>query len=156
MMETAQDSLTKAIWREDVEEVKALLSSGASPDQPDAKGTTPLMQAAEIESAPIVRLLLSAGADVNRQGYGGQTPLHIAVDVSIDGTIQRGGARGDEPTEIIEFLLVHGANVDARNDKWETPLDWARGYKSGKVMRLLQETNRRAAQQGAASNAPRG
>lgn len=141
-MATVQDSLTKAIWRGDVEEVRALLSSGASLDEPDAKGITPLMQAAGMENAAITHLLLSIGADVNKQGHMGQTPLHFAVDSSIDGTIQTGGVQGDEPTEIIELLLVHGADISIRDVKGETPLDWARGYHSEKITRLLQETTR--------------
>ena len=96
------------------------------------------MQAAEIQNAEILKLLLTFGAEVNKKWDNGYTCLHIAVDSSIDATIQNGGVPGDEPTEIIELLLVHGADVQVQNGVGETHLDWARHYKSEKVTRLLE------------------
>jgi hypothetical protein len=55
------------------------------------------MQAVEMENPAITQLLLHRGADVDRLGDHGYTPLHIAVDSSIDGTIQTGGHAGEEP-----------------------------------------------------------
>ena len=69
------------------------------------------MQAAEMEHIAIARLLMDRGADPNHPGYRGYTPLHIAVDISIDGTVQNGGHPGDEPTEMIELLLERGASA---------------------------------------------
>jgi uncharacterized protein len=135
---TLQDQLLNAIWSEDAAEVKKLLFAGASPNELDSKGWSPLLQAAEVQNAEIIKLLLAFGAKVNKKWDNGYTCLHLAVDSSIDGTIQNGGAPGDAPTEIIELLLVNGADVLAKNDAGETPLDWARHYKSEKVIRLLE------------------
>jgi len=133
-----QDQLIEAIWREKRSKVEALLGSGADVNVAGSKGWTPLMQAVEMDNAAITRLLLDRGADVNRPGDHGYTPLHIAVDISIDGTIQTGGHPGEEPTEMIEMLLVRGASPFARDAKGETALDWALNYKSQKVAEILR------------------
>ena len=86
-----QKRLGKAIWREDIREVIALLDSGADLEGQGENGFTPLMQAAEMENLAIAQLLLDRGARINGSGYYAQTALHIAVDISIDATRQRGG-----------------------------------------------------------------
>ena len=53
------------------------------------------------------------GTDVNVKMDGEITPLHCAVD------------RGHK--EIIELLIANGANVNAKMERGETPLDWAMG-----------------------------
>lgn len=133
-----QDKLIKAIWRGDLSKVQSLLLAGASPDEPDASGWTPLMQAAEVGSLEIVGQLLQAGADINRKGLDGQTCLHIAVDAAIDEVSQNNGAQGEEATAVIEFLIENGANSLASNEEGETPLYWAQRYKSEKVTALLK------------------
>ena len=82
-------------------EVKRLLDEGRDPNKINSQKMTPLMMASEFEEEKIIRLLVSYGADVNLQGHEGVSPLHLAVDVSIDGTIQSGGDNGDEPTNIM-------------------------------------------------------
>lgn len=149
-----QDELIDAIWREKIRDVEALLKSGADVNAVGSKGWTPLMQAAEMENLSIARLLLDRGADVNHSGYRGYTPLHIAVDISIDGTIQNGGHPGDEPTKVIELLLERGASLLATDDEGKTPLGWAAAYGSKKIGGLLKawQENQKS-QQGAAPNA---
>src|SRR4051794_37121828 len=105
-----QNDLIRAIWREDIRQVESFLDSGANVNVAGSNGQTPLMQAAEMENLGILQLLLARGADVNLPGYFGCTPLHCAVDIAIDGTIQQGGQPGDEPTEVIKFLLARGAS----------------------------------------------
>ena len=51
--------------------------------------------------------------------------------------VQRGGKQGEEPTEMIEFLLARGASPFARNERNETPRDWAMSYGSRKISELL-------------------
>ncbi len=138
-MNSLQDKLNKAISQVNSIEVKSLLAVGASQNEPDSKGWTPLMQAAECSQAEIIDLLLRVGADVTKQGIENLTCLHIAVDIAIDGVIQAGESQGKEPTEIIEVLLNNGANVFAQDSAGKTPLDVARDYKSVKIMRLLEE-----------------
>ena len=60
-----------------------------------------------------VRHHLTAGTDVNVKMDGEITPFHCAVD------------RGHK--EITELLIANGANVNAKMERGETPLDWAMG-----------------------------
>ena len=134
-------SLCKAIWDEDTEKVRFLVKSGEDLNAQGGNGHTPLMMAAEIENIEIAKCLLKHGAKINCPGHEGATPLHIAVDISIDGTIQSGGAVGDEPIDMIQILLQNGANKDLKNTKGKSALDWAKDYKSQKVIKVLQNGN---------------
>ena len=132
-----QDELTKAIHAGNATLVSDLLTTGANPNDVDSRGWTPLAQAAEMENLEIIEILLTHNADPNQPSSDGTTPLHAAVDIAIDGTIQSGGKQGDEPVLIIKRLLAAGANVELRNNHGETPLDWARNYRSKKVIAVL-------------------
>ena len=58
-------------------------------------------------------MLLEGGADVNAATARGNTALHAAT--------RRGW------TEIIELLVEHGAMLEVRNARGQTPLDLALG-----------------------------
>ena len=64
-----------------------------------------------------VKVLLQSGADVNQKG-GGSTLLHFAV-----GWLVQGKVGGD--LELVKILVAAGADINAKNDRGETPLDWA-------------------------------
>lgn len=136
-----QDQLNEAIGDERIDLVRSIIEDGADPNGLDRHNETPLMAAAECESEEILELLLSCGAEINTSGHEGNTPLNLAVDISIDGTIQSGGMPGDEPVNVIKALLNNGADLNAKNNKGETPLDWAQGYKSKKVFGVLDNEN---------------
>ncbi len=136
-----KEPLWDAIWREDIEDVKRLLKADTDFSQQASNGHTLLMQASEMENIEIAELLISKGADINGQGYNGATPLHIAVDISIGGTIQSGGEPGDEPTNFILFLLDNDADQSIKDNKGKSALDWAVSYKSKKVIGVLSNAN---------------
>ncbi|MCU7861451.1 MAG: ankyrin repeat domain-containing protein [Candidatus Thiodiazotropha sp. (ex Lucinoma kastoroae)] len=104
---------------------------------------TPLLHAVESENIRLIELLVGLGADINKKGHEGFTPLHLAVDISIDGTIQTGGKPGgkpgDEPLAIISFLISNGADVTSKTDKGDTPIDIAKAYRAHKVIEYLNE-----------------
>jgi len=143
-MNALQHRLLAAISAESISDVEALLNAGADANGADPRGRTPLMQAAEMEHIAIARLLMDRGADPNHPGYRGYTPLHIAVDISIDGTVQNGGHPGDEPTEMIELLLERGASLLMADDNGRTVLDWAGAYGSTKIKALLKAWQERS------------
>ena len=68
-------SLDDAINRAVVDEVRALLDAGASPNLADVAGDTPLMSAARVGAPEIVGLLLERGALVNARGRDGRNAL---------------------------------------------------------------------------------
>lgn len=69
------------------------------------QGNSPLHLA---KTAAMAELLCKAGADVNHANFGGYTPLHLAA--------QRGNL------EVVQYLLEHHANPNARTVNYDTPL----------------------------------
>ncbi|MEU9731463.1 ankyrin repeat domain-containing protein [Streptomyces sp. NPDC048002] len=108
--------LFEAILTGDVSHAKALLRSGADPEQPDSDGTTPLYLASVQGEAELARLLLESGAspDTESQGPGSDgTPLCAAACWG--------------HAETVRQLLTHGADPNLREDQgtgW-SPLEWA-------------------------------
>jgi ankyrin repeat protein len=76
---------------------------------------------------------------VNAKGVDGQTPLHLAIDSEVQWAIYPGDGVSREPTgEIIKLLIDGGADVNAKMDKGETPLEWAKrlGHKPAQEILL--------------------
>jgi ankyrin repeat protein len=108
----------------DLETVRLLLDAGAKADDfPKSKDPrsadvaagfrTPLMWAAYTNDVPMVRLVLERGADPNQSTYFGNPLSH---------------ACWNDGFEAAEFLISHGANVNARDAVADfTPLHWAAG-----------------------------
>ncbi len=72
------EPLVAASRQGDLQEVRRLLSIGASPDA-RAEFGTPLLEAVEGGHTEVVRALLQAGADPNQpDGPGGKSPLRLA------------------------------------------------------------------------------
>ena len=64
------------------------------------------------DRAECVRFLLNQGADPNPLYPGGNSSLHYAASLS-------------GPTDILELLLIHGADVDILNSEGSSPLMFA-------------------------------
>ena len=131
------DDLCHAIWEQDFEKVRTIISGGLDLDGVSATGITPLMQAIEMNDLYTVKMLLETGANINAQGYLGHTALIAAVTGSIEHVLYGSGNQGDEPTEMIIFLLENGADKSIADSEVGTPLDWAKGYGSKKIIKLL-------------------
>jgi ankyrin repeat protein len=119
--------LMRAAKNGDIAAMRLLLAKGADPARTQKNGTTALMLAAgvgrgqgvfakdyatEEELLRGVELLVERGVDVNAANDGGQTALHIAAQAS---------------DRIVEFLVKHGASLDAKDKQDRTPLDVALG-----------------------------
>ena len=89
------------------EVVRMLVDAGADPNLADNKGKTPLI--ANSQNLDIAQMLIAHGANVNARASDGFTPLLNA------GTV-----------ELTRFLLEHGADPFAKDDRGETALDWAK------------------------------
>jgi ankyrin repeat protein len=133
-----------AIQKGQFNTVSFLLEKGADPNQPDGRGETPLMWAAQPE---ILELLLKKGADPNKHGLGYRnTPLIeaaaygttqtvsllLAAGAAVNATNLNGATafhRARTP-EIAQMLITAGADPNLRDTQGETPVDiWAsRGY----------------------------
>lgn len=131
-------ALFEAIKKTDVEQVKLLIAEGADVDakwgdvynKNEGEHTskwwhmerTPLWHAVHAGKIEAVKLLVEAGADVNA---GGWPPLCRAVD--------------ENNTAIAEYLIDHGANVNAYpiDDGWGPLQETAAVSKSVEMAKLL-------------------
>ena len=136
--------MAAAAMREDVTEVRALMTRGADVNAAQGDGMTALHWAAERGNAELTTLLLQSGARASATTrLGNYTPLHLAArrghdaaalalitagaDVSAPAStgvtpLHLAAAGGSRAT--IEALLARGAAVDVREPEWgQTPLD---------------------------------
>ncbi|HEX4682110.1 MAG TPA: ankyrin repeat domain-containing protein, partial [Gemmatimonadaceae bacterium] len=118
--------LLRASKSGDVELMKLLLAAGADPNATLA-GTTALMYAAGFgwrdgspaapsfdqgtpqEAIAAIDMLAGLGLDLNAANGNGDTALHVAVT-------------GRGSPEIVRYLIDHGANLEAKNKRGQTPL----------------------------------
>jgi ankyrin repeat protein len=128
--------LLRAAKAQDAPAIALLLQHGALPNLPNNQGITPTMAAAGLGSVDAdtrglyttsdvqqrsiasLELLLKAGGEIN--GAGGrslQTPLH--------------GAAFWGWNDVVQFLIEHGADVNAKDNKGLTPVDSAMGRAGG-------------------------
>lgn len=98
-------------------------------------GETPLVAAACKGNFEVVRMLLEAGADVNRPNAEGTLPIEMGSDLREN---LPGNSRDDSYAEIAQYLLAHGAQVNAVDRVWGyTALDVAAATGRVKVIDVL-------------------
>jgi ankyrin repeat protein len=154
LLTTGATPLLRAAQTFDNDVVRALLQHGALVDLPNASGVTPFMAAAGIGTRTTsgvlgpgppdnvialaletMEILRKADADVNARitdttsltariargssltGRQGQTTLFFAAEVG--------------RTEVVRYLLDHGARVDVEDDMGRTAIELAEGNRAG-------------------------
>jgi truncated hemoglobin YjbI/ankyrin repeat protein len=116
-----QTLLHDAAMAGEAELAAVLIRSGADPDAKEGEGHTPLYRSS---TGDVARLLLAAGATADvPSGPTRGTALHQAA--------RRGCV------SVAEALLDHGAAIDARDAKQETPLRRALNCQQIGIVRLL-------------------
>jgi uncharacterized protein len=122
--------------------IRALLQAGADQRLTTDDGTTPLMWAAGLGGATFtpgeprgyrmtgaeaaVKVLVEAGGDINAVNEADFTALH--------GASMRG------LNEIVQYLVEHGANLNARDYRGRTPFRLAEGSKQSFQFQAFPET----------------
>jgi ankyrin repeat protein len=132
MLTTGTTPLIRAAKAGDVAVMKLLLAKGADPKLATRNGVNPLMAAAglgtkeedttgrrktQAEAIEAIKLCLTAGIDINAADSRGQTALHGAAFWGLD--------------DVVQFLVDHGAKLDAKDKQGKTPLDSAMGLSGG-------------------------
>jgi ankyrin repeat protein len=102
-------SILEAAISEDLEALKANLSSGNIDEQDEETGFTALHVCAQNGNAEMTKILLENGASVNIKDNYGNTALFKAVFFS------------NGKTEIIKMLIDSGSNPEDKNDAGMTP-----------------------------------
>ncbi|KAF2484013.1 ankyrin repeat-containing domain protein [Neohortaea acidophila] len=113
--------------------VRLLLDAGADVDGKDSRGMTPAILACDRGHAAMVKLMIDRGANVMMQDPTGQIPLHHAA---LQGNIK-----------LVAMLLdaVQGADADARDEYFWTPLHNAVMNRDEECVRLLLAAGANAA-----------
>jgi uncharacterized protein len=153
LLTTGATPLIRAAQTFDNDVVRALLAHGALVDLPNASGVTPFMAAAGIGtrigggvlgpgtpedvvalSLDTMEILRKAGADVNAR-ITDVTSLTARI-ARINTLTNRQGqttlffAGETGRTEVVKYLLDHGARVNVMDDMGRTPIDLAKGNES--------------------------
>ncbi len=122
--------------------IARLLAAGADPSLAIDDGTTPLMAAAGLGQCTFrpnltrglrsrgaeaaVRVLLEAGAEIDAVNEADFTALHGAAYRGLN--------------EVVEYLVAHGADIDARDYRGRTPYRLAEGSKQSFQFQAFPET----------------
>ncbi|MDP3267886.1 MAG: ankyrin repeat domain-containing protein [Legionella sp.] len=148
-----------AATRGDIEKMNLLLSSNASVNASNKREQTPLHAA---RNGDVVDLLLKNTANINAQDCDGKSPLHQAIsrnafDVvnallnKTEINIECNDKHGNTPLhyavefstpEMIDLLLKFGADVNASNNKGQTPLHKAASRNNASIVTRLLEENK--------------
>ncbi|MFT5681643.1 MAG: ankyrin repeat protein [Myxococcota bacterium] len=146
--------LTLAVKKKNQAMIDALLAVGASIDEVGVRGGQPLRVAINERNADLVRFLLDRGARLDVVDKDNNHPfsqLTEAEDCALLGVLLEAGANinarhqfggtlltESRSLEMIDFLIAHGADVNAPSDDARTPLhDAAINDRPEKARRLL-------------------
>ena len=112
--EYGETLLSAAVGNDHFAVVQYLVEQGADMDKADNKGDhlTPLHYATALGHLELVRYLLEQGADRDKSVIGGWTSLHYA-------------AANSERLEIAKLLMSYGADLNAKDNDGDLPIDFA-------------------------------
>ena len=146
-------SLYLAMQRGDIEQISRHIRTGADMNQLDPDGNRPLHVAAQKGQIAITRLLLKHEVEVNATNRAGYTPIYYAIlngQTRLANLLLKHGAelepnyvlleaaRNDIPDrDAINYLVSHGANLEARDDQGDTALITAIRHANHRLARHL-------------------
>jgi ankyrin repeat protein len=119
-------------FKGDIEGVKKEVASGASLNQGDDAGFTPLHIAIQEKRVDVVNFLLENGADPNQKDKYGNSPLWTAVYYASRAN------RTEANIEILRLLLDRGADPNQLNNAGRSPLQMVNETSNNKILKLLR------------------
>jgi ankyrin repeat protein len=76
----------------------------------------------------VANLLLANGCDADAKGHEGKTALHALVETANIWRVQEG------QMQAVQWLLDHKADVNAKDDKGQTPLSLLKSHNRGRII----------------------
>lgn len=153
----ADTDLLKAIKRQQISVVKALLKAGINVDTKYGDNATALMLAISYSNKEIIEMLIEAGANVNAKDNLGNTPLMLAaskgsnniVNLLLDNKANvnvktNGGytaltfAAANGHIEVVKDLISKGANCNILDNDRYTPLMRAKRNDHHQIVQMLR------------------
>lgn len=125
-----------------VESIKLLLDYGAEVNfrgpNDDAAIHMVMRGGNTSEGLEVLRLLLSKGARINERGFQGKTALHLAAAGTIlYDPVKKENFYKPMDSDVVDFLIKEGADIDATDDNDMTPLQYAQKNGNIKIANLL-------------------
>jgi len=131
-------TLYLAMQRGDIEQIERHIAWGTDMNQLDRDGYAPLHIAVRKGRIAITQLLIKQGVDIHVRDRNGRTAMHHAVlgaHPRIADLLLKAGAELDADTllldavqqgvskrEVIRYLADHGASLETKDDRGDTPL----------------------------------
>ena len=125
-------ALMHAVNKGNVLIVESLVEVGVDVNVQAPDGATALFMAAVLGHSKIIELLMKANADISIQGPKGMTAVDVArLTLGEPGTVRERGMDSAvsgwfDAVELAEVLIAHGADVHAKTNKGNTPLNIAK------------------------------
>lgn len=124
---TGDTALMRALAKGRTDLASQLIEKGADVNLANLSNDFPLLLCIKNRYNALIDPLLSKGADLSQKGPYGYTPLHVACG-------QLGGL------DLVQRLIRHQAQVNARDNAGNTPLHYAAVSGAAEVIQLLLES----------------
>ena len=141
--------LMSAVDAEQNKIAEYLITNGAKVNAQNESGLTPLHIATLAGRSELAKLLVDKGANLNIQDKNGKTPLATAATNWMQTisffTKERIDKRNEDCLQIAKYLVAKGANVNIKDNKGKTALDYAM---EGQLQQIAEQLQQHGARHG--------
>ncbi|EAY07153.1 ankyrin repeat protein, putative [Trichomonas vaginalis G3] len=143
-------ALTMAVEQNKMDAVEALIMHGANVDAVNNCGRTALILAVQNKRLDIAEFLFQHGANINATDKKGVSAIHLAIKNNFIDIIKLFISNGEDinasalnnavmfnSKEIVDILILHGANINAKGKNGKTAIHIAAIYGRKELAELL-------------------